>query len=132
MNLARSFAACGATLIAASAIFAVPPAQAGPLQNVAVVGRASQPFTRQVSYADLNLASKSDVKVLTNRVDYAVRDVCSALLSESFQDTMQECAGDSWDRAQPQIGRAVQRAREIASTGSSSIAAAAIMIGPAD
>ena len=132
MNIAKAYAACGATLIAATAIFALPPVQAEPLRNVAVVGRQSQAFTRQVSYADLNLASKSDLMVLTNRVDFAVHDVCTALLSESFQDTMQECAGDSWDRARPQIARAVQRAHDIASTGSSPIAAAAITIGAPD
>jgi hypothetical protein len=41
---------------------------------------------------------------------------------------MHHCSGLAWDGARPQILRAVQRAREIAATGSSSIAAAAITI----
>ena len=37
-----------------------------------------------------------------------------------------QCAGQAWNDAQPQIDRAIARARDIASNGQSSIAAAAI------
>jgi hypothetical protein len=45
-----------------------------------------------------------------------------------YRFEMHRCSGLAWDGARPQILRAVQRAREIAATGSSSIAAAAITI----
>ncbi len=41
---------------------------------------------------------------------------------------MKSCDTSAWGGARPQIARAVQRAREIAATGSSTIAAAAITI----
>jgi hypothetical protein len=60
----------------------------------------------------------------------AVKRVC---LFEETQVGMQDlgfysCANDAWDSATPQIAQAVQRAKDIAMTGKSSIAATAITI----
>jgi hypothetical protein len=41
---------------------------------------------------------------------------------------MMKCDNRAWGEARPQIARAVQRAHDIASTGTSPIAAAAITI----
>ena len=133
MNYAKALAMCGAALIAATAIATTAtPVHARPLRSVTVVARPSEAFTRHVSYADLNLASASDVGVLRGRVGYAVNDVCTDTLTESLQLTMQMCTTDSWDRARPQISRAVRRARDIAATGSSTIAAVGITVGLGD
>ena len=133
MNYTKALAMCGAALIAAAAIATTAtPLHARPIKNVTVVARPGEYLTRHVSYADLNLASRPDVRTLNHRVDYAVNDVCTEVAMDSYQFTKQECARDSWDRARPQIERAVQRAREIAATGSSSIAAVAITIGLGD
>jgi UrcA family protein len=81
-----------------------------------------------VSYADLNLASMKGQTTLNRRVDYAVDSVCAeSTISVDYYD-MHNCKNFAWSGAQPQIDRAIQRAREIASTGSSSIAAAAIVL----
>jgi UrcA family protein len=82
-----------------------------------------------VSYADLNLVMTGDQKRLVYRVRAAVRDVCQesvGLMPPKFLD--QQCRAFAWDGAEPQIDRAIQRAREIAATGSSSIAAGSISI----
>jgi UrcA family protein len=130
MNYAKALAMCGAALIAATAIATTAtPVHARPLKNVTVVARSGDYLVRHVSYADLNLASRPDVQILIHRVDYAVNDVCTEVMSESSQSTMQACSDDSWRRARPQINLAVRRAREIAATGSSTIAAVAITIG---
>jgi hypothetical protein len=61
-----------------------------------------------------------------------VNDVCTEVTAQTYQFTMQECANDSWNRARPQINLAVRRAREIAATGSSTIAAVGITVGLGD
>jgi UrcA family protein len=130
MNYARALAFCGATLITATVIGTTATSvHARPVRSVTVVARPADSFTRHVSYADLNLASASDVQILRGRVGNAVDGVCTDTLNESFQLTMEECTSGSWNRARPQIARAARRARDIAASGSSSIAAVAITIG---
>jgi UrcA family protein len=89
--------------------------------------------SRHIGYADLNLAAAPGQRVLIRRVNYAVNDMCVQMaggLDGSFMaNTVQaQCARASWDQARPQIDLAFQRAREIALTGKSSIAAAALTI----
>ena len=89
--------------------------------------------TRRISYADLNLATAHDEAVLNGRVDGAVDDVCLEATGGrdgSLQTSvaMKGCEFGAWDGARPQIARAVQRARDIAATGTSTIAATAITI----
>jgi len=86
--------------------------------------------TERVSYADLNLASVAGERKLHRRVDNAVKRVCLfrdgtvGLPSNGYN----LCADGAWDGATPQIAQAIQRAKDIALTGKSSIAAAAITI----
>jgi UrcA family protein len=86
--------------------------------------------TERVSYADLDLATKPGERKLFHRVSGAVKRVCIfsygtvALQGNEYR----ACADDAWDGATPQIAQAVQRAKDIAMTGKSSIAAAAITI----
>ncbi len=112
-----------ASLFVASAAWA---AQENP---VVVYGESENVRTEHVSYADLDLARNKDQKKLNLRVTGAVKRVCLFENRSGLQDNgYYHCAGDAWDQATPQIAQAVQRAREIAMTGRSSIAATAIAI----
>jgi UrcA family protein len=86
--------------------------------------------TERVSYADLNLAASAGERKLVRRVSDAVKRVClyrdGTIGLQSNGYTI--CADGAWDGANPQIAQAVQRAKDIAMTGKSSIAAAAITI----
>ena len=86
--------------------------------------------TERVSYADLNLVERRDQRRLNLRVVGAVKQVC---LYEHGRNGLQDgayyaCSDGAWDGANPQIAQAVARAKEIAMTGHSSIAATAIAI----
>jgi UrcA family protein len=110
-------------LVAASA----SAAQESP---VVVYGESENVRTERVTYADLDLAQSKGAKKLERRVMGAVKRVC---LFENSRIGLQDhgyyaCAGEAWDGATPQIAQAVARAREIALTGRSSIAATAITI----
>jgi UrcA family protein len=103
-------------------------AQRGP---VVVYGHEDEFVrTERISYADLNLASEPGERKLNRRVSDAVKRVCLyrdgtvGLQSNGYN----LCADGAWDSATPQIAQAVQRAKDIALTGKSSIAAAAITI----
>jgi UrcA family protein len=91
-------------------------------------------IVRHVSYADLNLASEVGVKRLNRRVGSAVKSLCNDatggpnIRSLGTNIEMIQCSVSAWNGARPQIDRAVRRAQEIAATGSSAIAAAAITI----
>jgi UrcA family protein len=116
-----------ASLLVASSASA---AQENPVVVYGEAKQAENVRTERVGYADLNLANNKDQKKLNLRVTGAVRRVC---LFETSRPGLQDrgyynCAGDAWDGARPQIAMAVQRARDIAMTGHSSIAATAITI----
>ena len=83
----------------------------------------------RVSYADLDLSQRGHERKLNLRVAGAVQRVCLFEDRRGLQDLgYYRCADDAWGDARPQIAQAVARAREIALTGKSSIAAAAITI----
>ena len=87
----------------------------------------------RVSYADLNLAERRDERQLRLRVAGAVRRVC---LFENGKPGLQDggyyrCASGARDGAGVQIAQAVQRARDIALNGESSIPAVAITVSAA-
>jgi UrcA family protein len=113
-----------ASLLVASA------ASAAQEKQVVVYGEQENVRTERVSHADLNLADSDHQTKLNRRVTGAVNRVC---LFEETQVGLQDigyysCADDAWDSATPQIAQAVQRAKDIAMTGQSSIAATAITI----
>jgi UrcA family protein len=85
----------------------------------------------RISFADLNLASEPGRKTLKRRVWAKVHHMCRGGES-SFQPTLQDlrCRTSAWVQAAPQIRLAVERARGVASTGASPIAASAIVISP--
>jgi UrcA family protein len=93
---------------------------------------AEEIITRSVSYADLNLAAPAGERSLMYRVGSAVNGLCNEVAGgdSSFISslTVTRCVSATWQQAQPQVDIALQRAREIAATGKSSIAAAALII----
>jgi UrcA family protein len=126
MTNGKTLVRCAA---AAFVLLPVAPAAAKPV----VVTAPTELVVRHVSYADLDLATNEGGARLHQRVGSAVSDVCTEANnwdngSFEFKAGVKKCSTSAWNQAQPQIDGAMQRAREIASTGSSTIAAAAISI----
>jgi UrcA family protein len=101
-----------------------------------VVTAPPDTVVRHVSFADLNLAVPAGERTLVGRVRTAVNDLCGEVTGGSDgswtgQRTLNTCTDSGWDQARPQISLAVQRARDIAMTGTSSIAATALSISVA-
>lgn len=136
MVLAKILAMCAATACAATALttgglLLAPNASAR--QRPIVVTAPTDIVVRHVSYADLNLASERGAKVLNRRVDGAIDSLCIEAVgpdtySLATTTANMACTAGAWKGARPQIARAVERARQIAATGSSTIAASAIVI----
>lgn len=132
MGYAKLISMCAAVAITAAGVFVMAPQASGKSRPIFVTGQ-SEVITRHVSYADLNLASAPGQMTLNRRVGGAVNGVCSEALggddgSVATKIWTQRCHATAWDGARPQIARAIQRAREIAFTGSSTLAATAIVI----
>ena len=106
----------------------IVPSAAAKQQKATVTAPGPDAPTRRVSYADLNLASLQGEKTLNRRVGYAVSSVCEESAGRLEYLEGSKCRNFAWSGARPQIERAVQRARDIALTGHSSIAAAAITL----
>ena len=128
MTYSKILSMCAAVAVTAAGLIAMTPAASAQERPVVVVAPTDIP-TRRVSYVDLNLATSSGEKMLNHRVGNAVRSVCK----ESTGNTLDlygtiACRDFAWDGARPQMKRAVRRAQEIAATGSSSIAVAAIVL----
>lgn len=126
-NLPRTAAVVSGAM--ATLMIAAPAAarQEGP---VVIYAPPENARTERVPYHDLALAERGGERTLVRRVAGAVKRVC---LFEHSHPGLQDrgyyrCADDAWDGARPQIAQAVQRAREIAMTGRSSVAATAITI----
>ena len=84
---------------------------------------------RRISYADLNLASLAGEQTLNRRVRNEVTSLCTEIAGnqdDKLSSAIDRCHGYAWIQARPQIANAVQRAREIATTGTSALSAAAI------
>lgn len=132
MNYTKLITFCSAIAITATGVFLVA-LPAGAKDKPVVVTAPMELVVRRVSYADLNLASARGERALHYRVGGAVRDLCNDATgprdgSMSYTFAFKGCSNDAWDQADPQIARAIERSREIAATGTSSIAAAAITI----
>jgi UrcA family protein len=133
MVYAKILSLCVATAITAGGgLFLFSP-EASARQPIVVTGPPQDVAVRRVSYADLDLASLSGEKTLNRRVGRAVNSVCLEAVGQQAHDLYvmvdnMRCTRGAWDGARPQIARAVERARQIAATGSSTIAASAIVI----
>ena len=134
MTYSKILSLGGAVAISLGGLFIIAPPASGKSPIVVVAPQDLQDVVvRHISYADLNLASATGERTLNRRVDGAVSDLCLEATggndgSFSFKSNMKKCDSRAWGEARPQIGRAVQRAHDVASTGKSSIAAVAITI----
>lgn len=119
-------AACAVTFV----IFAAAAPAAAKQEPITVTATAEDIPVRFVSYRDLDLVKAEDERVLVKRVGYAARDVCleSFPTGNSFRFASVLCRANAERGAQPQVDRAVARARDIAANGWSAIAPVAITI----
>jgi UrcA family protein len=128
MAYSKAIAICGAIVVASAAI-ATTPLAAAPNRPIVVTGpRNEETITRYVSYRDLNLASQAGEKALKLRVRKTVHDVCDELNPDYSAHDRWPCQLEAWHGARPQISQAVMRARQLASTGQSLVAATAITL----
>jgi UrcA family protein len=129
MTIRKMSASCSIATAAALALSAAPssPASAKEVTVLRQLPDEDQ-LTQRVSYADLDLASASDVQRLTFRVRGAVSRVCAPLDQRGTFAKHSDCTTYAWHGARPQMDRAIARAQQIASTGTSAIAPVAILI----
>jgi len=133
MLYAKLLSMCAAVGITTVGVLLISPDASARGRPIIVTAPAQDVVVRHVGYADLNLASATGEKILNRRVGSAVGDLCDEATggdNRSLHGTvnMMRCNSEAWTGARPQIARAIQRAREIAFTGSSAIAATAITI----
>jgi UrcA family protein len=127
-DLAKHLLAASAAVLAAGSavVFAAGAAQA---KDITVYAEpAEDALTRTVRYADLNLAATDGQKSLHGRVGRAVRFVCAPFDARIDASNRRECVNFAWDGARPQMARAIERAQQIAATGTSNIAPVAIAV----
>lgn len=127
-DLAKHLLAASAAVLAAGSavVFAAGAAHA---KDITVYAEpAEDALTRTVRHADLNLASHTDQAKLNGRVSRAVSFVCSPFDERGVNHLKAECKDFAWSGARPQMARAIERARQLAATGSSSIAPVAIAV----
>ena len=134
MKHIRAMSLYAAIAVTSGGLFLVTSPAFG--RSAPILVTASPPeeiVVRHVSYADLNLAADAGQRTLNRRVGTAVSSLCGEASggndgSTSFRYSMIRCSNGAWSDARPQIARAVQRAQELAFTGKTAIAAAAITI----
>lgn len=117
--------------VTASLLITATAAEAAQDRPVVVYAEPDENVrTERVTYADLDLVQDRDQRELHSRVAGAVKRVClfeygrMGLQDRGYHD----CATGAKQGAAPQIALAVQRARQLASSGTSTIAATAITI----
>lgn len=94
--------------------------------SATVIGqRPEDGLSMRVSYRDLNLANAKDERILNRRVGSATHIVCEPHFTNIDRA---QCVSYAWRGARPQIAMAVQRARELALNGTTSIPLVAIAI----
>jgi len=125
MKYANALAIGGATMVAAAMAITATASDGRPVKPVIVTAEESDVVTRQVTFADLNLASNDGKRALNGRIGSAVKEVCDDAVGHDDTWLYHYCSIGAWQDARPQMARAVERARQIAMTGTSSITAAA-------
>ena len=124
---------CAAVAVTSGGLFLLASPASARAPIVVTAPLAEDIIVRHVSYADLNLAAAAGLNTLNSRVGGAVEDLCTEAVGGyesgiTFKFNMVRCSRDAWSGARPQIAQAVQRAHDIAFTGTSNLAAVAITI----
>ena len=129
MTLRTQLSIGALTIVTGTLGLVATPVQAQDVPTVVTAPSREGVPTRRVGYADLNLASLAGQRTLHRRVNFAVHGVCEESVGPRT-DLLADraCKATAWNGAEPQIGRAIRRARDIAMRGRSTIAAAAIMV----
>ena len=117
-----------ATALLAGASTAALAGQQSPTTTIVGERAIEQGRSVKVSYRDLNLAVGDGEQILLRRVKSAARVVCQPNDDELVNKPFTNCVTYARNGAQPQVDRAVRRAREIASNGTSSIPLVAIAV----
>lgn len=102
-----------AAIMAASLAIPVAPAIAQDYE-VVVRGLPQGAQMRMVSYRDLNLNIIVHRKILDERVERAVRQVCDFQGKDNLAKDYHMCADRAWAGARPQITRAYVQASRLA------------------
>lgn len=119
--------------VAASVVAVSSSPATGKSSPIFVQAQPEEMVTRHISYADLDLARPAGARALFTRVNSAVNGLCGQVAASRDVSILtsvatKRCSRTTWDQARPQIDSALMRAREIAMSGRSSIAAAALVI----
>jgi UrcA family protein len=135
MRKRTTLSTLAAASVTAAGLF-LPLSSATAKERPVIVQAPTELVVRHVSYADLDLALPLGKATLQDRVGFAIEDVCTEANqfdngSFDFKSGLKTCSNIAWNDARPQIDRAVERATQIAATGTSNIAAAAITIATA-
>jgi len=133
MLATKILAMCGAGAITAGSLLLISPEPASAQPIFVTAPPRADVIVRHIRYGDLNLASEIGAKKLNRRVGNVVRGLCAEATGDPMRSIFaslptDDCQNSAWDQARPQIARVVTRARQIATTGSSTIAAAGITI----
>lgn len=123
--------AMSAAIVVTAGTFALTASPAIAQQRPLVVAAPAELISHSISYADLNLASAAGQLTLDRRVQGGVHLLCTETTggyAEAPPFAWVRCTRSAWDQARPQIRRAIERSQQIASTGTSTLAAAAITI----
>ncbi|CAA9511584.1 MAG: hypothetical protein AVDCRST_MAG31-925 [uncultured Sphingomonas sp.] len=117
-------------LSAALALTTAGTAGASVQAPVEVVGERihDDQLTERVRYGDLELAGADGQRALTFRVRSAVSKVCAPLDGTNLRTRHQQCRSVAWHGAKPQMARAIERAQQLAATGSTSLPEVAIAV----
>src|SRR5262245_32867492 len=99
--------------VTASTVVAAWPATA-QVYPLIIQGAPPDTKMRLVSYRDLNLNFVAHRKILNDRVNRAVHEVCDFTTRGAIDTDYRACASDSWSRAWPQISRAYVQAAQLA------------------
>ena len=129
MQNALKLCAAGGVAFArlAGTAFAAPQKNGKEIRVTAPVDPDTR--TQRVSYKDLNLTLASHQRTLNGRVGRAVTWVCEPMDNEAgYSRDFRMCKSGAWGSARPQIALAIQRAHEIAATGTSTIPPVAIVL----
>lgn len=108
------------SLISAVAV----PAEAK--RPILVTGPSSGVITKEVSYRDLDLASRSGERKFTRRVASAVSEVCNDLNPTSRVHIQNVCRSEAWRGVRPLIKQAVRRSHQFAASNRALVAVGAI------
>ena len=132
MTYPKIISACAAAAVTIGTFIVVAPPSYGKSGTVVVVADPD-PVVRRISYADLDLASAAGESTLHRRVGGAIRSLCTEAVGPpgmSIETKLADmnCRRSANEQAEPQMANAVQRARDIAMHGSSTIVATAISI----